>query len=48
MGIKIFNRTAKGVVPTKDGADFLIYAKNIVDQIDEVEAMYKNRDEVSA
>ncbi len=45
VGIKIFNRTAKGVVPTKDGADFLIYAKNIVDQIDEVERMYKNRDE---
>lgn len=44
IGIKIFNRTAKGVVPTKDGADFLVYAKNIVEQIDEVEKMYKNKD----
>lgn len=44
IGIKIFNRTSKGVVPTKDGADFLMYAKNIVSQIDEVEQMYKHRD----
>ncbi len=44
VGIKIFNRTPKGVVPTKDGADFLVYAKNIAEQIDEVERMYKHRD----
>lgn len=43
LGIKIFNRTPKGVVPTKDGASFLVYARNIVDQVDEVERMYKNR-----
>ncbi len=44
VGIKIFNRTSKGVVPTKDGAEFLVYAKGIVDQVDEVERMYKRRD----
>lgn len=44
LGIKVFNRTAKGVVPTKDGASFLVYARNIVEQIEEVERIYKNRD----
>lgn len=44
LGIKIFNRTAKGVVPTKDGAEFLIYARNIVSQIEEVENIYKHRE----
>ncbi len=45
VGIKIFNRTPKGVIPTKDGAEFLMYARNIVSQIEEVENMYKHRDE---
>lgn len=44
VGIKIFNRTPKGVVPTKDGAEFLVYARNIVSQIEEVENMYKHRE----
>ena len=44
IGIVIFNRTPKGVVPTKDGAEFLVYAKNIVSQIEEVENIYKQRD----
>lgn len=44
IGITIFNRMPTGVVPTKDGAEFLIYAKNIVAQIDEVENMYKHRE----
>lgn len=44
IGITIFNRMPKGVVPTKDGAEFLVYAKNIVAQIDEVESMYRHRD----
>lgn len=44
IGIKIFNRSPKGVIPTKDGKEFLMYAKNIVSQISEVENMYKHRD----
>ena len=44
IGIKIFNRTSKGVVPTKDGAEFLVYARGIVEQVEEVEQMYKKRD----
>lgn len=44
IGITIFNRTSKGVVPTKNGAEFLVYASNIVSQIEEVENMYKGGD----
>lgn len=45
IGITIFNRTSKGVLPTKDGSEFLKYAQNIVAQVDEVENMYKYRAE---
>jgi DNA-binding transcriptional LysR family regulator len=41
IGITIFNRTSKGVIPTKQGAEFLVYAQNIVSQVEEVENMYK-------
>lgn len=40
LGIVIFNRTSKGVLPTKKGQEFLEYAKNILAQIDEMEALY--------
>lgn len=45
IGINVFNRTPKGVLPTKKGAEFLIYAKNIVDQVEEVENMYKRTED---
>lgn len=41
LGIAIFNRTSKGVVPTRKGKEFLYYAKNILAQIDEMESLYK-------
>lgn len=41
IGITIFNRTSKGVVPTKKGSEFLVYARSIVSQVQEVENMYK-------
>ena len=41
MGIVIFSRTPKGVVPTKKGKDFLEHAKKIITQIDELEEMYR-------
>lgn len=41
LGIAIFNRTSKGVVPTQKGKEFLKYAKNILLQIDEMEALFK-------
>lgn len=42
LGITIFDRTAKGMVLTPDGAEFIGYAKNILKQIDEVESLYKD------
>ena len=40
LGIMIFERTAKGMLVTPDGEEFLGYAKKILKQIDEVEAIY--------
>lgn len=42
LGITIFDRTAKGMFLTPDGAEFIGYAKNILKQIDEVESLYKD------
>jgi DNA-binding transcriptional LysR family regulator len=41
IGINIFKRTPKGIIPTKQGEEFLSYAKNILIQIDEMESLYK-------
>lgn len=41
IGINIFNRTSKGISLTDQGTEFLISAKNILRQVDEMEAMYK-------
>lgn len=41
LGIKIFRRTSKGIVPTVQGEEFLTYAKSILAQIDEMESLYK-------
>ena len=41
LGVSIFNRTSKGVIPTGKGREFLRYAKSILEQIDEMEALYK-------
>lgn len=40
LGVTIFRRTSKGVVPTKKGAEFLTYAKDILIQIDRMESLY--------
>lgn len=42
LGITIFNRTSKGITVTPDGEEFLQYARRIIAQVDEVEAIYKN------
>lgn len=44
LGIAIFNRTSKGVVPTLKGKEFLNHAKNILLQIDEIESLYNPND----
>lgn len=40
LGIHIFDRSAKGMVVTTEGEEFLGYAKKILAQIEEVEALY--------
>lgn len=40
LGITIFERTSKGVIPTAKGAEFLGYAKNVLDQLDKMEQLY--------
>lgn len=41
LGIIIFDRTPKGMIVTAEGQEFLSYAKKILNQIDEVEAIFK-------
>lgn len=40
LGITIFKRTSKGVIPTNQGMKFLEYAKQILIQIDNMEAIH--------
>lgn len=41
LGFAVFKRTSKGVVPTQKGAEFLVYARKIVTQIERMEqALY--------
>ena len=40
IGITLFNRTPHGVTSTTEGAEFLKYAKSIVDQVTEIESIY--------
>ena len=42
LGISVFDRTAKGMVLTPEGEEFISYAKDILKQIDQVENMYKS------
>lgn len=42
LDITIFQRSAKGVSLTADGEEFLAYARQIVEQVDLMEAKYKN------
>ena len=41
LGITIFDRSAKGMFLTPEGEEFIQYAKSILQQIDQVENMYK-------
>lgn len=44
MGITIFNRTAKGVEPTRTGVEFIAYARKLLSQINEFETIFKAPD----
>jgi len=41
LGIEIFKRTTKGITITIQGEEFLNYAEKILNQVDEVENMFK-------
>lgn len=47
LHIIIFERTSKGVIPTKKGAEFIERAKNIIMQVEEMKAMYRGYDDKS-
>ena len=42
LGITIFERSPKGMVATPEGEEFLQYAVKILNQIDELEPMYRD------
>ncbi len=42
LGVAVFERCPKGMVPTAEGERFLKYAKTILKQVDEVENMFKD------
>lgn len=45
LGITLFERTRRGMVPTPEGREFLIHASSIIGQMDDLENLYKqNRD----
>lgn len=44
MGIRIFIRNPKGITLTKDGVEFLSYARQIIEQTSLLEERYKNHD----
>lgn len=46
MGIMIFNRTNKGVLLTDDGTKFLSYARQVVEQANLLEDIYKNKESI--
>ena len=41
LGIRIFKRTSKGVIPTEQGEEFLAHARNILAQIEKIESIRK-------
>lgn len=41
LGTVLFHRTAKGMEPTSSGLQFLRYAKDILRQVDELQALYQ-------
>ena len=43
LGVTIFERSPKGMVVTPDGEVFLQYAKTILNEVESLEGMFKNR-----
>lgn len=45
MGAPIFKRSSKGVIPTKKGKAFLEHAKNVLEELERMEGIYKKQEE---
>lgn len=43
LGIEIFSRSAKGIALSVDGAEFLSYARQVVEQVELLEQRYKDK-----
>jgi len=43
LGMSIFKRSSKGIVPTRKGEEFLASARNILAQVEEMEARFEAR-----
>ncbi len=43
LGIEIFSRSAKGIALSTDGAEFLSYARNVVEQAELLEQRYQDK-----
>lgn len=41
IGVTLFERSAKGMTPTREGREFLRYAEKVLAEIDEIENFYK-------
>ena len=46
VGITIFTRTGKGAVPTKDGEEFLLYARQVFQQYDLLRQKYDKKENI--
>ena len=43
LGIRIFERTTRGIYLTKEGEEFIWYARAILDKVNAVESRYRSR-----
>lgn len=41
LGVVLFNRSPKGITLTREGEEFLVYAQRILNQMEEVESLFK-------
>ena len=46
IGIQIFNRTGRGVTLTNDGAEFILYARQVYSQYENLEERYSNGQQI--
>lgn len=46
LGIKIFNRTSRGISLTSDGVEFMSYARQVIEQVDLLTQHYSGKDSI--